>query len=43
MSMKAKLGQPQGNNQNKTFVPGTPSNNRTPAAPANQAPTTPTK
>lgn len=41
MSMKAKLGQQQ--NQNKTFVPGTPSNNRTPAEPAKQGSSTPTK
>ena len=43
MSMKAKLGQPQGQSQNKTFVPGTPSNNRAPAEPAKQGPSTPTK
>jgi hypothetical protein len=42
MSMKAKLG--QNPNQNKTFVPGAPSNNRTgPSTPSNQAPSTPTK
>jgi hypothetical protein len=41
MSMKAKLG--QNPNQNKNFVPAAPSNNRTPAQPAQQGPTTPTK
>ena len=41
MSMKAKLG--QNPSQNKSFVPGTPSNNKAPSAPANQAPAVPTK
>ncbi len=39
MSMKAKLGQPP--SQNKTFVPAAPA--KAPSAPANQAPTAPTK
>jgi hypothetical protein len=41
MSMKQKLGQSQA--QTKSFVPGTPANNRAPSAPANQAPATPAK
>lgn len=41
MSMKAKLG--QNPSQTKTFVPGTPSNNKAPTGPSNQAPATPTK
>lgn len=41
MSMKAKLG--QNPNQNKSFVPAAPSNNKGPAQPANQAPAQPTK
>ena len=41
MSMKAKLG--QNPSQSKSFVPGTPSNNKAPSAPATQGPTTPTK
>jgi hypothetical protein len=41
VGMKTKLG--QNPSQQKSFVPGTPSNNKAPSAPANQAPATPTK
>jgi len=40
-SMKAKLGQP--NKPSQPFVPGAPAQNRSPSAPANDAPKTPTK